>query len=173
MRGGQQPLDVAHRAHQPLALRGRQRRQERRGELGRAAVEQRPLREPGGREPRGPHAAIAVALVDGHHPVGLERAQQAAGVAGVEPEPAAQRAHLAPVRPDLPQHARLGERAVAREIVIVERPDALRDGPVEAADLLDHLIGHYLTLVRYRGGIKRSASLLARWRDSSVGRAHD
>ena len=55
----------------------------------------------------------------------------------------------------------------------VERADTLRHRPVEAADLLDHLGGHYLTLVRYREKVNRIASLLARWRDSSVGRAHD
>jgi hypothetical protein len=82
-------------------------------------------------------------------------------MARVEPEPGPQRPHLAPVRPDLPQHARLGERPLAREEVVVERPDALRHRPVEAANLLDHLGGHYLTLVRYRPRIK-GASLRAR-----------
>ena len=96
------------------------------------------------RRSRSPAAMVTI-------PSASRGAEQAAGVARVEPEAAPQRANLAAVGPDLPQHARLGERAVAREIVIVERADALRHGPVEAADLLDHLGGHCLTLVRYRG----------------------
>ena len=78
----------------------------------------------------------------GDQPGGLERAQQPAEVARVQPEPRPQRAHLRAVRADLPQHPRLAERAVTRQEVIVQRADALRHGAVEAADLLDLLRGH-------------------------------
>ena len=155
-RGGEQPLDVAHRADEPLALPGGERCQQRLGELVAAPVELGQLREARGREPRVADAAVVRAGVDGDHPVALERAQQPAEVARVEPQAGAQRAHLAAVRPDLPQHARLAERPVAGEEVIVERADALGHRPVEAADLLDHGVGHCLTLVRYRAAGKRA-----------------
>jgi hypothetical protein len=38
---------------------------------------------------------------------------------------------------DLPEDARLAERALAREEPILECPDSLRDEPVEAADVRD------------------------------------
>ena len=101
-----------------------------------------------GRGARHADALVAARRRHGDQPGGLERAQQPAEVARVEPEPRPQRAHLRAVRTDLPQHPRLAERAVARQEVIVERADALRHGAVEAADLLDLLRGHYLTLVR-------------------------
>src|SRR5207249_75 len=68
--------------------------------------------------------------------------------ARVEPEPRPQQSHLAAVEPDLPQHPRLAERPVAAEEVVVQRPDALRDRPVEATNLLEHRLRHSLTLVR-------------------------
>ena len=145
-RGGQQPLDVAHRADEALALRrvsgsSSDARSRRRG--GRA----RPAR-PGPRRSRARGRGGRARRLDAEHAVALERAQQPASVARVELEPGPQRAHLAAVLPDLPQHARLGQRPAAREVVVVERADALGHRAVEAPDLLDHRLGHYLTLVR-------------------------
>ena len=57
--------------------------------------------------------------------VGLQPAQEATGLPGVEPEPGAQRAHLAALRPDLPQHPGRAQRAPARQITIAQRADAL------------------------------------------------
>ena len=56
----------------------------------------------------------------------------------VEAEPGAQRPDLAALLADLPEHARLAERAVAGEEVVVERADPLGDRAVEAAHLVDH-----------------------------------
>jgi hypothetical protein len=46
-------------------------------------------------------------------------------VAGVELQACPERADLGPVGSDLPQQPRLGQRAIAREEAIVERPDPL------------------------------------------------
>ena len=55
---------------------------------------------PAGRQPRDrARAGPARPASTRHHPVGLERAQQPAEVARVEPEPRAQRAHLAAAAP--------------------------------------------------------------------------
>ena len=81
-------------------------------------------------------------------------------MARVEPEPGAQRPHLAALLPDLPEHARLAERAAAGEVAVVERAHPLGDGPVEAANLRDHRRVHSLILVR------DSAVALAGYRQS-------
>jgi hypothetical protein len=87
------------------------------------------------------------AIEVGVEPGGFERAQQSAQIAGVEPHPGAQQTQLAAVGSDLPKQARLAKRPFASEEVVVERTDPLRDGAVEAADLLDHCLQHSPTLV--------------------------
>ena len=92
---------------------------------------------------------------DDDEPVGLERPQQPAEIAGIEPEQRPQAHDIAALRPDLPEHARLAERPVSREEVVVERADTLGHEPVEAADL-GHLrwgnrAHRSLILVRDRG----------------------
>jgi hypothetical protein len=148
--GGEQALDVAHRRDQPISLRRAERRQERLREIVAAAVELLALRDPGRRQLRPPHPGVRGARHHADQPVALERAQQPARVPGVEPEARAQRPHLAPVPPDLPQQPRLGHRAVPREEPIVQRPDPLGDRPVEAPHPLHHDVIHSLTLVRDR-----------------------
>ena len=101
-------------------------------------------------EPRDADAAIAVAGLERHQAGGLEAAEQAAQVAGIELEPLAQRPDLAALLADLPQHAGRAERAVPCEEVVVERAHPLRDDPVEPAHLGDHRGIHYLTLVSDR-----------------------
>ena len=144
----QEPLDVAHRADEPLALAVDQRLEERPGELVAPPVDDLALGEPGRREPRRPRSAVAHARHDFDQPGRLERAEQPAGVPGVETEPRTQSAHLAALLPDLPEHPRLPERPAAGEVAVVERPDPLGHGTVEAADLRDHRLVHSLILVR-------------------------
>ena len=58
------------------------------------------------------------------------------------PEPGAKLPHVASLGPDLPEQASLPERPVAGEVAIVERPDPLRDEPVEAAHPADLDLTH-------------------------------
>ena len=136
-RGGEQSLDVAHGADEPLALAGGERREQRLGDGVAAAVELAQLGEAVGGRARDAHAPVLLAGRHGDHPVGLERAQQPAQVPGVEPQPRPQRPHLAAAGADLPQHARLAQRPVEPGEVVVERADPRRHRPVEAAHLLD------------------------------------
>ena len=147
-RRGEQPLDVSHRRDELLLLALAERREEGPRELVAAALEHTQLPAPGGGELRGADAAVGRARLHGDQPVALERLQEPAQVAGVEVEPRAQVAQVGARLPDLPEHARLAERPVAREVVVVERSDPLRHEPVEAPDASDGLGGHSLILVR-------------------------
>ena len=147
-RRGQQPLDLGHRRDEPLAPRLAQRLEERAGQLVALPVEQLTLGEPRARQLTRAHASVPGARVDADEPGALERAQQAAEVARVELEARAQPADVAAVGSDLPEHPRLAERPVAREVVVFERADSLRDEPVEAPHLTDRGVGHSLILVR-------------------------
>jgi hypothetical protein len=95
-----------------------------------------------------------VAILHGGHHLNqtgrLERPQEPARVTRVEAEPGAQRPHLAALLADLPEHARLAERAAAGQVVLVERPDPLRDRAIEPPDLVDLGRAHSLILVRDR-----------------------
>ena len=90
----------------------------------------------------------SVAGLDRDEPGGLEGAEQAAEVARVEAEPGPQAPHVAAGGTDLPQQARLAQRPVPGEVVVLERADPLRDEPVEAAHLADSRVEHSLILVR-------------------------
>jgi len=152
-RRGQQALDLTHGRHQPLLLLCAQRREQRAGELVGALVEQGALGAAGGRQAGNPNPPVAPARRQLDQPGGLERAQQPAQIPRVQPQARPQEPHLAAVEPDLPQQPRLAERPLEVEEVVVERPDALGDRPVEAADLLDHRLGHSLTLVSNSGEV--------------------
>ena len=89
-------------------------------------------------EPRRSDAPVRVAEVDLDQTVRLERTEETAQVAGVEIEPRPQRTHVATVVTDLPQHPGGAEWSATLEEPVVEGADALRDGPVEAANLGDH-----------------------------------
>src|SRR5581483_4684947 len=130
------------------ALRLFERREQRRRQLVAAAIEQPPLRQAGTREARDPDAAIGGARRDPHQAVVLQGAQQAADITRVELEAASQLAHLAAIRSDLPEEARLAERPVAGEEAVAERAHALCDHAVEAPDVGDlRAVEHSLTLV--------------------------
>ena len=151
-RGGQQALDVAHRRHEPAALGSAQWFEERSSQFVGAAFEHSPFRDPEVGEPRRSDAPVRVAEVDFDQSVRLERTEETAQVAGVEIEPRPQRTHVATVT-DLPQHPGGAEWSATLEEPVVEGADALRDGPVEAANLGDHrrvraAVFHSLTLVR-------------------------
>ena len=158
-RRGQQALDVAHRRHEAglrcAALSGSRNdaasSSERRSSTARSA-------RPAAGQLRRADAPVRLARIDRDQPVRFERTEQTAEVAGVEIEPRPQRPHIATVVADLPQHAGGAEWSATLEESIVEGADALRDGPVEAADLRDHRPihavvdscrrAHSLTLVR-------------------------
>src|SRR6188472_1461208 len=77
-------------------------------------------------------------------------------MAGVELQACPERADLGPVGSDLPQQPRLGQRAIAREEAIVERPDPLGEGAIEVTDLVDRGLADPLTLVRDLGEVQPS-----------------
>ncbi len=148
-----------HRRDQSVALGRRERFEQLGGERVAAAVEQRPLLAAEGGQAGGADPAVAGTRADGDQAGGLERAQQPAEVAGVEIEPGAERADVAATFTDLPQQARLAERALACEVVVVERADPLGHGPVEAPDAGDHrLVDHSSDFSqRYPRRARRSA----------------
>ena len=112
-----------------------------------ALVERGALGATGRRETRDANPPVASARRQLDQPGALERVQQPAQIARVEPQPRAQPAHLAILDPDLPQQPRLAEGPLEAEEVVAERTDALRDRAIEAADLIDHRLRHSLTLV--------------------------
>src|SRR5437868_3706277 len=122
--------------------------EERARELVAAPVEQLPLGKPGPREPNRADTPVLLGRLDGDEPRRLERAKEAAEVARVEGEPRAEPPDVGAIDPDLPQQASLAERAVAGEVAVVERADALGDEAVEAAHLADRRSAHSLILVR-------------------------
>ncbi len=140
-------LDLGHRGDEPLAFRHAEWIEERPGKLVApqvelAALDSATLGETGDANP-----AVGLAALDRDEAGRLERAEKAAQVARVEAQARAQRTHVAPRPPDLPQHARLSERALEREIAVLERSDALRHQAVEAPDPGDCVV-HSLMLVR-------------------------
>jgi hypothetical protein len=147
-RGGQEPLDLRHRGREPRALRVAERLEDRLGDGIRAAFELGPLGATGAGQAGRPHAPVRLARPDGDEAVGRERLQDAAQVPGVEAEARAERTEFGAPRADLPEDARLAERAPAREKRLVERADPLRDDPAEPPYLRDVLVRDSLTLVR-------------------------
>ena len=139
---GQQPLDGAHGVDKALAPNRVERRQHRLGELVAALVEQRAL---GAAAPR---SAVATRMRRSERlgstrtrpAVSSERSSRLAWP-GVQSEAGTERADLAALRADLPQHARLAERAVEGQEAVAERADPLRDGSVEAPDLVTAAAG--------------------------------
>jgi hypothetical protein len=127
---------------------GVERLEHRDGELVAPVVEQRPLPHAGACETGNPNPRVRRARLHPHHPRRLERAEQPAGVAGVQVEAVAERPYLAALGADLPEHPGLAERPVAGEEAVTQRTDSLGYGPVEAPHLLDARRVHSLTLVR-------------------------
>jgi hypothetical protein len=156
-RRGQQALDVAHGGDEPLLLARAERREQRAREVVGALVERATLGPAGRGEPRDADPPVALAGRHRHEPVGFERAEQPAQIAGVEPQTRPQQPHFAPVAPDLPQQPRLAQRPLEAQETVVERPHPLRDRAVEPADLLDHRLGHSLTIVSESCGRNRTA----------------
>ncbi len=147
-RGSQQPLHLGHRGNEPAALpRAEWIEQTSGGRVGQA-VKFGPFGLPGGGQPGGPEPGVRLAHLDGDQPVPFQRPQQPAQVAGVQVQPRSQVPDVAAGRADLPQQPGLPERPATGQEGVVERADALRDGPVEPPDRLDHDPLHSLTIVR-------------------------
>ena len=121
------------------------------GERVAPGVEQLPLGPSPRRQADGPDTAVGGPHADADQPVRLERAQQPAEVAGVQAEPGAQRPDVAAVRTDLPQHTGGAERPVPGQVALVERADALRDGPVEPPHPGDGGVLHFPDLSQRSG----------------------
>ncbi len=150
--GGEQPVDRAHRRDELVTLVGRERGEQRGGELVAALVEQVAFPAAPRREPGRPDPSVVRAGPDRDQAGGLERPQQAAEVPGVEAEPGSQPADVATVGPDLPQDPRGAERPVAGEVVVVQGADALGHRPVEPAHPLDRRVLHISDVSQRYGG---------------------
>ena len=129
----QEPLDLLHRRHEPGALALVERLEDRAGEIvgdgGRARRARPALPWSGGRGARGgppgrspPPPGPAASS---------ERSSLLAYPESIAEAPA-QLPHLRALGADLPQQARLAERAAAPHVLLVESADALGHGPVEA-----------------------------------------
>src|SRR4051794_287597 len=149
--GPDQPLDLAHRGDEALTLARAQGRQHGVGERIGEAIVGRDLGAPLRGQGQAPASPIVGAALHADEILALERPQEPAGIAGVEPEPLAQLPEIGAPRADLIEDPRLAERAAAVKIAVLEGADALRDDAVEAADLLNLVWSHSLTLVRDRG----------------------
>ncbi len=147
-RRGEQSLDLCHRGHETELFGLAQRFEHRAHEGVAASIEHGTLGEAGLCEPRDADSTVRVTRLDRDEAVGFERAQQPRGVAGVQVEPAPQLADVTAFGADLPEHPRLAEGTVAREVVVVECADALRHEAVEAAHSVDGGPVDSLTLVR-------------------------
>ena len=88
-----------------------------------------------GGERHEPAPSVVAIAFDCDQPLVLERLEQSADIARIQPEPLAQRAYVASDRADLEKKARLAERPAAAEIALVQRAGAQRDCAVEAAHL--------------------------------------
>ena len=70
-------------------------------------------------------------------------------MARVEAEPGAQRPHLAALLPDLPEHARLAERAAAGEVAASSAPTRWVTARLKRRTCATIAVVHSLILVRY------------------------
>ena len=74
----------------------------------------------------------------------LRAREETAEVSRVETEAGPERAHVDPVRSDLPENARLAQRPLAAKEVLADSADTLGDESVEAANLGDARLTHSL-----------------------------
>ena len=72
-RGGQQPVHLGHRRHQPVTLSGVEWLEYRGGGVVRALIEGGDFAAAEVGEPRGPHPAVGATLFDNDQPVALQR----------------------------------------------------------------------------------------------------
>src|ERR1700722_11271579 len=149
-RGGwNQSLDLTHR-RQHATLRGSVEGAEHRSrEIVRKPVIGRALSLAFARQAHTPAAPVVISFRHCDQSLRLQGLKQAAEIARVQSELAAERANVRAVGADFENEPRLGQRATASQIVNLERPDALGDQAIEAADALQLAFVHSLTLVRY------------------------
>jgi hypothetical protein len=133
---GEQFLHGRHGLDEPLALLVAQRLEHGPGQFVAAPVELGPFAAPQFGQFHEAHPVVVGGGTDADEVFALELAQQAAQVPSVQIELLADRAHV-DAGIDLPEHPRRAERAITREVLVVERANALGDGPVETADGLD------------------------------------
>ena len=167
-RSDEEPLDLRHGARELRALWSAERFENRLGDRIRAAIELGALDTTGARQAGRPHPPVRVARLDGDEALGHECLQDSTQVPGVESELGAERAEVGALLADLPEDARMAERAPTREERLVERADALRDDPAEPPYLRDVLVRDSLTLVRELSRVQARAARL--WCPGAGGR---
>jgi hypothetical protein len=126
-----QALDFRHRSQETPALMCAERRQHRRRQLVREPVIGGQFRSTLGGQPHAPPTAVGALAFDGDEALRFERAQQPAQIAGIEPEPVAQRAQLSAFGAGLENQARLAQWSPAAQIALLQSSDPLRDEPVK------------------------------------------
>jgi hypothetical protein len=143
-RRNQEAFDLLHRLDETAALSFVEWFKQRLGELVASSVEKVTLRSPGGCEVRDTNPLIGRFGINRDEPGGVESAEHATEIPGVEVEPGTEGAHVTTIVADLPEHAGLTEGAIAGEEPIVESTDALGDEPVEPSYLGDSRCVHAL-----------------------------
>lgn len=136
-RGRQQPVDLSHGRHQPGALVGVERLQERAGQFVATPVEHRELRATRIGETYGAHPPVLGLRLHRHQAVPLQGAQQSADVAGVESEALAQPPYVPALYADLPEQPRLGYGPVEAQVVVVQHAHTFSDRAVEPPHCVD------------------------------------
>jgi hypothetical protein len=131
----QQSLDIGHGVDEALLLARVELAQVGLGQGVARLLDRLALGQAGGSEARGADAPVEPPGDELDHAVGLQRGKEVAGPIRVDAQARSQGAHLAPVRADLVQEARLGERAVTRETAVIELGHALHDRAIEPPDL--------------------------------------
>src|SRR5436309_3423968 len=158
----QELVDLRHGGDQPRALRRGEQTQKSRGGLVGGLVHRLDLPQPGLGQPSLPDPPVRGSRAELDETLLLEGSDQTADVAGIEPEALAQVAEIGSVQADLVQQTRLSQGAVAPEEMVVQSPGALRDEPVEAADLGNLFGQHSLTIVNHLETVKEGGGSWAR-----------
>ena len=138
---------------------GAERSQQRGREILRLAVERIEFPQSFPRQHRPPHPAVVGGALRIHQALRFERTEHPAEIARIQRQPRAQIAQIRACPADLEQQPRFAERPAAAEIVVRQHADPLRNGPVEAADLLNLAFFHLSDFSQVNGLCQSQATL--------------
>ncbi len=128
-------MHLRHRRDQTRALSRGQWIEQARGGLVGAPIHFSDFPSTGRGPPSPPEALVLRSRAQADETLLLQGLDQAGDVSGIEAKAPAQVAQVCPLGTDLVEQARLSQRAIAPEEVIVQRSDALGDQAVELPDL--------------------------------------
>ncbi len=131
----EQAVDGGHGVDQRPTVVGAERVEHRPGQLVAQALHDQELGPAGVGVVDRAHPAVGRVGRHRHQPLLLQRPQQPAEVARVQPEPVPQRADVEALGADLPEDPGRRQRTAPGQVLVVQHADALGDGAVEASDL--------------------------------------